>query len=76
MKINDTIINNMQKIMIYTVLLFVGIFMGFQACDFLNRAKYQSEVQKFRNTKTLECKIIKKDNELEVPTASTKNNLI
>jgi len=73
MKINDTTINNMQKIMIYFVLLFVGILIGFKACDSLNNAKYQSEVQKFRNTKTTECNIIKKDNELEIPTASTKN---
>jgi len=63
----------MQKKITYTALLFVGILIGFKACDFLNRAKYQSEVQKFRNTKTLECNIIQKDNELEIPTASTKN---
>jgi len=67
----------MQKKIRYTVLLFVGILIGFTACEFVNRAKYQSEVQKFRNIKTLVCNtcdIIKKDNELEMPTASTKIN--
>jgi len=64
----------MQKKIRYIVLLFVGIVIGFKACDLFNRAKYQSEVQKWRNTKTLECNIIQKDNELEIPTASTKIN--
>jgi len=64
----------MQKKITYTVLLFVGILIGFKACDFLNRAKYQSEVQKFRNTKTIECNIIQKDNELEMPTACNEIN--
>jgi hypothetical protein len=67
----------MQKKITYILLLFVGILIGFTACEFVNRAKYQSEVQKFRNTKTLVCNtcdIIKKDNELEVLTASSKIN--
>ena len=58
----------MQKKIRYIVLLFVGIVIGFKACDLFNRAKYQSEVQKWRNTKTLECNIIQKDNELEIYT--------
>lgn len=64
----------MQKKIRDTVLLFVGILIGFEACDFLNRAKYQSEVQKYRKQKTSECNIIQKDNELEIPTAYTKIN--
>ena len=67
----------MQKKITYILLLFVGILIGFKVCDFLNRAKYQSEVQKFRNIKTSVCNtcdIIKKDKELEVLTASSKIN--
>ena len=56
----------MQKKITYTALLFVGIVIGFKACDFLNRAKYQSEVQKFRNTKTAECFVKQRDGELSI----------
>lgn len=49
----------------YTLLLFIGIIIGFKACDFLNRAKYQIEIQEFRNTKTAECFVKQKDNEFQ-----------
>ena len=56
----------MQKKITYTALLFVGIVIGFKACDFINHLKYRIEVQEFRNTKTTNCLIIKKDKELTV----------
>lgn len=56
----------MQKKITYTLLLFIGVAIGFQACNFLNRAKYQTEIQEFRNTKTAECFVKQKDNELSV----------
>lgn len=43
--------------------LFIGISIGFNACNFLNRAKYQIEIQEFRNTKTAECKFKQKKEE-------------
>jgi len=46
--------------------LFIGISIGFNACNFLNRAKYQTEIQEFRNTKTAECLVKQKDGELEI----------
>lgn len=64
----------MQKKITYTVLLFVGIVIGFKACDFLNRANYRIEVQKFRDTKTVACGIIQKDKELEITTACNEIN--
>jgi hypothetical protein len=56
----------MQKKITYILLLFVGIVIGFKACDFINRAKYRIEVQEFRNTKTAECKFKQKKEELIV----------
>ena len=47
-------------------MLFVGILIGFKACDFINYSKYQIEVQEFRNTKTISCLVIKRDKELTV----------
>ena len=55
----------MQKKITYTVLLFVGIVIGFTACDFINRAKYRIEVQKFRDTKTVECFVKQGDGEFQ-----------
>ena len=57
---------NMIKVIRYIVVLFVGILIGFKACDFINYLKYRIEVQEFRNTKTTNCLIIKKDKELTV----------
>lgn len=47
-------------------MLFVGILIGFKACDFINYLKYRIEVQEFRNTKTTNCLVVKKDKELTV----------
>lgn len=55
----------MQKKITHTLLLFIGVVIGFQACYFLNRAKYQTEIQEFRNTKTAECFVKQKDNEFQ-----------
>ena len=56
----------MQKKITYIILLFVGIVIGFNACDFLNYSKYQIELQKFRNTKTAECIVKQRDGELSI----------
>ena len=47
-------------------MLFVGILIGFKACDFINHSKYRIEVQEFRNTKTTSCIVVKKDKELTI----------
>ena len=56
----------MQKKITYIILLFVGIVIGFQACELFNQVKYQTEIQEFRNTKTAECLVKQKDGELEI----------
>jgi hypothetical protein len=56
----------MQKKITYIILLFIVFLSGFKACDFINHLKYRIEVQEFRNTKTAECIVKKKNNELTV----------
>lgn len=56
----------MIKVIRYIVVLFVGILIGFKACDFIDHLKYQIEVQEFRNTKTTSCIVVKKDKELTI----------
>lgn len=56
----------MIKVIRYIVVLFVGILIGFKACEFINYLKYRIEVQEFRNTKTTNCLVVKKDKELTV----------
>jgi hypothetical protein len=56
----------MQKKITYIILLFIGFFSGFKACDFINHLKYQTEIQEFRNTKTAECLVKQRKEELTV----------
>ena len=56
----------MQKKITYIILLFVGIFIGFKACELFNQVKYQTEIQEFRNTKTSECLVKQRDGELKI----------
>ena len=56
----------MQKKITYIILLFVGIVIGFKACDVFNQVKYQTEIQEFRNTKTSECLVKQRKEELTV----------
>ncbi len=56
----------MQKKITYIILLFVGIVIGFKACDVFNQVKYQTEIQEFRNTKTSECLVKQRDGELKI----------
>jgi len=56
------------KVFGYILCIFIGYLIGSRAQSIISNAA----IQEYRNQKTVECKVIKKDNELEIPTASTK----
>jgi hypothetical protein len=57
------------KVFGYILCIFIGCLFGNTIQSITNHSK----MQEYRNQKTVECKVIKKDNELEIPTTSTKN---
>ena len=60
--------NKIHKIVVIVAVFFIGYLIG-NSTQSITR---NSEMQKYRKQKTSECSIVKKDNELEIPTASTK----
>ena len=48
------------------------IFIGYLFGNYIHSIANRAAIQEHRNQKTLECNIIQKDNELEIPTAPTK----
>jgi hypothetical protein len=56
----------MKKKIRYSVIILIPFLVGIKVGDIVNAIKYKSEIQEFRNTKTAECFVTQKKEELTV----------
>jgi hypothetical protein len=56
----------MKKKIRYAVIILIPFLIGVKVGDIVNAIKYKSEIQEFRNSKTAECIVKKKNNELTI----------